>query len=279
MGVNNARSPVVIIGMHRSGTTMITRLLEKIGLFVGKNHEPLFFANLNNWIMRQCAAEWDAPTGCHVLDALPDVRKLLVDRAGCYLKSPRSVFFMGLGNYYRYRTPLKLPMHWGWKDPRNTFTLPIWLSIFPDAKIIHVFRHGVDVAQSLKVRAERYLAIEREKICNGWMRPRLASVSNTLHCLSLEGGFGLWCQYMDEAKFQLRDVKNESMSIKYEDFLADPLTGLSRLNEFCDLAASTEKVRDAAALVRKERAYSYKNDEVLAQFAQSNQEELNKRGY
>lgn len=39
--------PIIIVGMHRSGTTMITKMLENLGLFVGDqkeiNNEALFF--------------------------------------------------------------------------------------------------------------------------------------------------------------------------------------------------------------------------------------------
>ena len=30
------KQPVVIIGMHRSGTTMLTKLLNEVGLFTGE---------------------------------------------------------------------------------------------------------------------------------------------------------------------------------------------------------------------------------------------------
>lgn len=40
-------SPILIIGMHRSGTSMITRKLESLGLFLGnekdENDEAFFF--------------------------------------------------------------------------------------------------------------------------------------------------------------------------------------------------------------------------------------------
>ena len=29
------QQPIIILGMHRSGTTMITKMLENLGLFVG----------------------------------------------------------------------------------------------------------------------------------------------------------------------------------------------------------------------------------------------------
>ena len=39
-------SPIIVIGMHRSGTTMLIKQLEELGLFVGdkkrKNYESVF---------------------------------------------------------------------------------------------------------------------------------------------------------------------------------------------------------------------------------------------
>lgn len=42
-------SPVIIAGMHRSGTTMITRMLEEAGLFVGKRKDPRNSFTLPLW--------------------------------------------------------------------------------------------------------------------------------------------------------------------------------------------------------------------------------------
>ena len=50
------RPPVIILGMHRSGTSMITGFLQKLGLFVGEelddNNESLFFFKLNHWMFK-----------------------------------------------------------------------------------------------------------------------------------------------------------------------------------------------------------------------------------
>ena len=46
--------PVIIIGMSRSGTNMLTRMLDSLGLFCGSaltgNHEAVFFRELNDWL-------------------------------------------------------------------------------------------------------------------------------------------------------------------------------------------------------------------------------------
>ena len=59
--------------------------------------------------------------------------------------------FLGWKRYLAYRSLERFDQPWGWKDPRNVFTLPLWLRVFPEAKIIYIVRNGVDVAASLLV--------------------------------------------------------------------------------------------------------------------------------
>ena len=118
-------SPVIIIGMHRSGTTMITRLLESLGLFVGhnkeSNHEAIFFHRINLWIASQCGGFWDHPEPIHELVENRDIRPMVTNYIDGYLlQSPRTVSFLGWRKYLRYRNPRNLDVPWGWKSPLNT---------------------------------------------------------------------------------------------------------------------------------------------------------------
>ena len=58
--------------MHRSGTTMLSKLLEQFGLFVGskkeENDESLFFYKLNEWLLRQANASWDNPRNLNFIN-------------------------------------------------------------------------------------------------------------------------------------------------------------------------------------------------------------------
>ena len=62
---NKGGGPILIIGMHRSGTTMLTRFIEGSGIFMGskksmdKNEESFFFQRINEWILYQKNATWD----------------------------------------------------------------------------------------------------------------------------------------------------------------------------------------------------------------------------
>jgi dolichyl-phosphate beta-glucosyltransferase len=51
--------------MHRSGTIMITRMLETVGLFVGKikedSHKAFFFRQIDEWLISQSEGPWAQP--------------------------------------------------------------------------------------------------------------------------------------------------------------------------------------------------------------------------
>ncbi len=59
-----------------------------------------------------------------------------------------------------------MPRSWGWKDPRNTFTLPMWLKVFPNAKVIHVLRDKESVARSLMKRNQVKGEVHDERLNN-----------------------------------------------------------------------------------------------------------------
>jgi hypothetical protein len=274
--------PIIIIGMHRSGTSMITRMLENLGLFVGKrkeeNHEALFFKRINNWLLKQSGGAWDYPDPIRKLLNNADVRAVVVNYILHAMQTPRVASYLGWDKYIHYHTPANLNIPWGWKDPRNTYTLPIWLDIFPKSKIIHICRNGIDVANSLKVRANKMLAqlkthYQRRK----WlycMLPEIVGFSHSLSCVDLSDGFSLWTDYLKEARTHVKSLDAHAMEIKYEDFLTKPYKTLKQLSYFCDLNATDEDIERVGAQVKKERAYAYRHKPELQAFAKQMSEQL-----
>ena len=59
------KSPIIITGIHRSGTSLLTRIIENNSVFFGEskdiNQESLFFQNINKWIMSINSSTWDNP--------------------------------------------------------------------------------------------------------------------------------------------------------------------------------------------------------------------------
>ena len=286
--MREARAPVIIIGMHRSGTTMVVEMLHKLGLFIGKrrerNQEALLFLQLDDWILGQSGAAWDNPEPIRDLLAYDGLRRRVTGYLRHFLNSPRSISYLGAWRYLRHRSPTHLPIPWGWKDPRSTFTLPLWLDLFPQARVLHVCRHGVDVAVSLRQRERGILAAkERRQRLHDLlyvMRPSRANFTSSARCATLEGGFALWEEHMAAA----RDVSSQQpagafLELKFEDVLADPAPHLLRAAEFCGLAADESAVEALVAGVRADRAYAFAADAEAAAFAGGMASRLAAYGY
>lgn len=289
MTTHTQQPPVIIIGMHRSGTTMISEMLTDLGLFQGyekdPNHEALFFLEINEWLLRTAGGAWDYPLPFKLLLDNRQVCEQALRFMRERLQKRHAVSFFGRAPLSIKSRPAAISGPWGWKDPRNTFTLPLWLQIFPDARVIHICRHGVDVAASLLHRNEKVLGGQLTEAGRSGISRKNPLVDinpilvDTIRCGSLEGGFTLWEEYMAEARRQLDTCGAPVMDIRYEDFLEAPEDSLAALAEFCSLGATADACRTVAATARKSRALSYKSNPELAGFADSVAARLAPYGY
>ncbi|MCA9959119.1 MAG: sulfotransferase [Anaerolineales bacterium] len=282
-----AQPPVIIIGMHRSGTSMISRLLEQVGLFMGwqkdNNHEARLFGFLNHWLLQQAGAAWDHPEPIADLLNNEEVRRLVLFYMQGLMTTRHAISYTGWRMFLRYHDVHKLPFPWGWKDPRNTYTLPLWLDIFPQAKIIHVMRHGVDVAHSLRTRYEKQLArgqAHQEKATYYWLHSkRREGFVNTLRCVSLDEGVALWQSYLQEAQIHVAHLGERAIELHYEDFLQRPQEHMEALMQFVGLPIRAAAVEQAVGVVNDARAFAYRRDPNLSAFALTVQDRLSPFGY
>lgn len=282
-------APIVVLGAHRSGTSLVTRLLGELGLFVGarvdENEEALAFSRLNTWILSCCGGRWDTPRCIDYLVENEEAMELTADYLFHRLNMVSGREYLGIGYWLRYGSPANLPEVWGWKDPRNTITLPIWLKLFPKARLVHVVRNGVDVAESLyrrekngfreaKARYERFriAAVARGKA--GWFgeSPRV---------MNRGAGFALWREYVEYAERFLEPVRAQTFELRYEDFLADAELMLGRLTDFCGLRPERSRIGEVCKAVRVGRRFGFAQDTELYEFWSSVRElpEMARYGY
>jgi hypothetical protein len=269
-------------------------MLDELGLFVGSsltdNHEAVFFRDLNVWLLTQCSGGLENPGTIKYLLGDSEARALYGDFIKFSMKTPRAVSFLGLGKYLRYKTPADLDIPWGWKDPRNTFTLPFWLDIFPEAKVIHIFRHPLDIINSLRTRRGRGLSRLRDR--NKWslLKPiyllYLARkfiegrrVFADLRGASLDEGFVLWEEYMKEARERVAGLGDRAIEVKYEYFLDNPKEVLTSLAEFCGLDAGVGDIEKAAAEVNRSRGFAFLKDPELKAYSLEIAARLEDYGY
>ncbi|MBR1120186.1 sulfotransferase [Bradyrhizobium lablabi] len=266
---------------------MLGRLLEDLGLFAGtlkdENNEAIFFQEINAWLLSQCGGRWDEPSAIRYLWQHEQGLPWIEDYIRTLLASPRSVRFLGMRRMLQGGIN-GLDTAWGWKDPRNTFTLPMWLRIFPEAKVISIERHGVDVAQSLRVREREMLRQASEKFTRlrriAFVRLKGGGFVESPRCTELAGGFSLWQEYVTQARWMLAQLPPErALALRYEDVLDDPRRYLRQSADFCGLEVSDKRLEEVVGGIRADRANSYMSDSELGHFANGHRAELGEFGY
>ncbi|MBU3820656.1 sulfotransferase [Flavobacteriaceae bacterium XHP0103] len=265
------KQPIIIIGMHRSGTSMLTSFIEEKGVFIGKkkakvNKEAFFFQKINNWILYQLGSTWDSPEAVKYLD--DSSLSIITPHVKMLLQSFWSINFLGLFKFLKYRGVININEVWGWKDPRTTLTLKVWKHIFPNAKIIHIYRNPIDVAQSLKVREEKYrikkkLSFFEKKRIYIMNFHRILFTSSK--AINLEEGYNLWKFYVEEA-FKADELFSNTIHIKYEDFLISPEIVLKNLSHFLEIKTDQHLISQIASKVDPNRGYAFKENISLMKF-------------
>lgn len=144
---------ICVLGMHRSGTSLVARLLEELGVYFGEP-EDLLPANYAN------------PLGYWELRAIAETHDLLLQelsrRWDTAFPLPEEWHREPFVEPYRERLERavleQLAEHgtFGWKDPRTSLTLPLWNDLLDalglPAHYVMVVRNPLDVAHSLVAR-------------------------------------------------------------------------------------------------------------------------------
>lgn len=126
---SDMEGPIFIVGMPRSGTTLLEKLLCRHPLVSGLG-EPPYIHNQ----ARTCAQRLGRDEGLPgALDFLtPELCKVLGDE------------YVGLAHQFGVSTPYTVD-----KTPMNFLYLGFILAILPKARILHMFRHPLDTCLSI----------------------------------------------------------------------------------------------------------------------------------
>ncbi len=206
---------------------MLTRLLQACGLYLGPESalmppqadnpegfwEHLGFVAVNDELLNQLGGAWDLP---------PNAQENFSDPRLDPLRMKARLLIEGFDS----------ASAWGWKDPRNSLTLPFWHQLLPGLKTVVVVRNPLEVAHSMRER-------------NG---------------TSYSFGLRLWEIY-NRRLIQTADMQ-ERLVAHYDLFFDDPENELRRITHFMGLPDA--EVANAAALVtRKKRHTRFSIDDLV----------------
>jgi Sulfotransferase family len=242
--IGRRRTPVMILGAHRSGTTATARALELCGLQIGQrldsHHESKALQRLHENYLQRVGASWHHPKPfldwVQTSDGERDCLEYLRDGIGrefallfSYRKNPRGLWLL---------MRLKLGASWGWKEPRTTLFAQIWLQLFPNAHVLHVVRHPLAVATSIREREMSFRA------AGNLATPQLDELD---YCLRLA------LTYVESAE-HIASQTSYYRRIRFEELQHDPRRMLEQLAAFCGLCPSRGDLTKAAGTIRPERS-------------------------
>lgn len=230
-------------------------MLGACGVFWGalpdEYNESAFFQSLNEALFSMASATWDAPAPMEHYFMQPDHQKQALDFIQKRLKEGLyTEFCWGLDTRPIYGTD-RLSGHWGWKDPRNVYTLGLWLAHFPNARVIHIIRNGIDVAISLWRR--------ETSRPEGTDHPHYSQF-----CQTREGSFDLWKRYVHEAR-RWSDKVEHFLEIRFEELIGTPRATLERLRQFLDLR-SDRRGLSAIHLIQPKSSLMHSSDAHMNDF-------------
>lgn len=189
------RRVICIVGMHRSGTSMITRLLNICGLELGPRERLLKadkanplghfehrgFLDIDRKLLKHFHATWsDPPYLPPNWEHDPGVAPLLRQARALAAGFPQMC-------------------SWGWKEPRACLFLPFWRQAVPNMNFLICLRNPLEVAKSLQARNR--LSVEHGSWL--WYLYTLSSLRDTQQCPRL---FSIFDDYFESRDEEIRRV-------------------------------------------------------------------------
>lgn len=210
---------VVVLGMHRSGTSLVGNILADMGVDMGErmlgantsnpfgHFEDMDFLTINDMILKDAGGAWDNPPSEFQIESL---RKKYA------------------GRVRRKIAENKKKQIWGWKDPRTTLTFSHFKPYLDREVYIWVRRDKQEVVESLLSRDARSgVRVNKDK--------------ESLYNLLVD-------EYDRRTEELLKHVDRPIMTIRYEDLILRPTKYARRLKAL--LGRSDYKVKSVRKIVK-----------------------------
>lgn len=255
--------------MHRSGSSLLVKVLQELGIFMGndleENNESMFFNKINDWMLLQAGASWDCPENFNYISN--DFKALISEIVENRLNTIHLKKYLGNGK----RSLNESDFIWGWKDPRNTFTLDIWKEIFPEAKIIHIYRNPVDVINSLAKREASKITVTGnptktgiKKKYFGFKLPHERLFYHSFKSLDKQAVYNMWKEYVEKA---LKVEKNANiLNVSYESLIDNPIETCNTISTFCDIDMEHKNLESLVQGFDQSRKFAFVNEKQLVGF-------------
>ena len=157
--------PLLVLGMHRSGTSYLARLVQSMGVFIGDELVGPQEGNPRGHFEAVSVLEFHQHL---IASRLGPERRAFDD--GMLVQEAFGPTFTGDERRAAesLAASLRRPGPWGWKEPRTCLFLDLWKSVLPDARAVIVYRHPLEVQQSLLRRRHWDLALFPDQVMRAY---------------------------------------------------------------------------------------------------------------
>jgi hypothetical protein len=168
--ISNPVSGVIILGMHRSGTSIVGGLMNKMGLETGGplirpnfDNEKGFFERIdvviqNDEILKAQRINYSYRTAHY--NTLEGIKAILLSLEPSRTPEQQKFFREGSRALSFLNNPSNMP--WMLKDPRLCITLRTWLPFLSShPAVLFTYRNPMDVALSMNTRETEHFLIGR----------------------------------------------------------------------------------------------------------------------
>ena len=267
MNKNNNQHPIILTGMHRSGTSLLSKIFQNEGVLLGNqkdiNNESVFFQNINKWILSSYGCSWNTIEDLEI--SIDDKRfDMMLFKMKKLIESRLNYKYFGLCSFILRKSFFNLKDNWGWKDPRSIVTLPFWMNLFPNAKVIVLLRHPFDVVNSLLERNKLFLEADiknKNKLASYFLIPflNIENYSNlSSNIKSFNEGMRLYQNYYKIIKNMKSKYPENVLLIKYEDLVSNKKETISKVFKFNNIDL-TEKNNLFMETIYSDRMFNFKS--------------------
>jgi hypothetical protein len=217
------KDPVIIVGMHHSGTSLLTRIIALGGLFMirdmGHDETKLFTIWLNDTLLMR--GQWYRNPILSVSEVLA-LKPLFTE----FLSKQLESYFKANGYSAGRR--------WGFKDPRASVLLPLYLDAFPEATVVHISRDPQNVAASLARRRQKGIGLVQD----------------------LEFWKALQAQHIERVRSCEKEIPGRYYELEYEELCSEPMSIIRRLFTFLGLTLNEEVEAFAKKKIKPPKVYT-----------------------
>jgi len=200
----------VILGMHKSGTTLISQILHHSGINMGEFDPSVSYDRGNKYERQSTLRLNEDILGQRDVESINLVAPKNLSLSDEHLKKMRQII---------EENNLKYDHQWGFKDPRTCLVYPLWALELPVHKVIAIYRHPFELW--LRYRPRKLLS----RYIKFYLAPQLLA---------------RWFEYNNNLLTYLEEAKVECLLLEYQQMMMTQ-EEFSRLQDFVDVELNDQR--------------------------------------